>query len=267
MNRFSKVKISRTVLRDETVNNLDIAENMKKHRTNEKDSLFVSSASIFDYSVCICFIINKDLSQQKIESIAAFRSFFKESHIFFSAYEIPSNSEIRSMNYTSVVDLTVRDEYIRRNAYLEFFKRNKEIFDFMLVMDTDFLETPINATSLDCLNNIDEWDAVFANQSYKYYDIENLITNETKEYHEEVNIPKKNYIKKLLQYHIPRDLDPIPVKSAFGGMAIYRSSAITNNTEYKPDGHKSFNILVNKRMFIYPSLVLKTPNELASLYM
>ena len=267
MNRFSKVKLSRTVLRDETVNNLDIAENMKKHIKHGKDSLFKSSGSPFNYSVCFCFLIDEDLTQTKIESIASLRSFFKESHIFFSALGISPEAQVRSINYASIIDIPARDEYIRRNAYLEFFKKNKEIFDLMIVMDIDFLETPMNISSLDCFNKIDQWDAVFANQSYKYYDIENLITSETKEYHQENDNNKKNELRKILQYHIPKDSDPIPVSSAYGGMAIYKSSVLTNNLEYKPDGHKSFNTLINKRMFIYPSLLLKTPTELAVLYM
>ena len=267
MNRFSKVKLSRAVLRDETVNNLDIAENMKKHVKHEKDSLFNSMNAPFDHSVCICILIDEDLTQTKIESIATLRSFFKESHVFFSASGISSEAQVRSINYASILDISVSEEYIRRNAYLEFFNRNREIFDFMLVVDVEFLESPISISCLDCFNKLDNWDAVFANQSYKYYDIENLITPETKSYHEETDNTRKNNIQKILQYHIPMDSDPIPVTSAYGGMAIYKESALPDNIEYKPDGHKSFNILVNKRMFIYPSLVLKTPTSLATLYM
>jgi hypothetical protein len=137
-----------------------------------------------------------------------------------------------------------------------------------MVIDTCFLDTPIKISSLNCFKRVSEWNVIFANQSYKYYDIDNLLTSDTKPYHEEEDAEKKKVIKATLQYHIPSDVDPIPVSSAYGGLAIYKVTSLIPTAFYKTDGHKSFNILVNeKKMFIWPSLVLETPLSLALFYM
>jgi hypothetical protein len=266
MNRISKIKLSRTVIRDEHLNSLDVPKKIEIQQKNEKDTLFIESNAPLKFSACICMVLSGDLSYKKIDSLARLRSYFKETHIIFTASGLSEDALVRSVNYSTVIDLKTSEEYILRNAYIEFIRKNKDLFKFMIVIDDQLLENEIKLSSLNCFKMVDDWDAVFGNQSYKYYDIENLLTSETQPYHEEIDLAKKNELRRILQYHIPSDIEPIPVMSAYGGFAIYKIDMFPTNLEYKPDGHKSFNILFNKRMFIWTSLILRTPPSLSSLY-
>ena len=73
-----------------------------------------------------------------------------------------------------------------------------------------------------------------------------------------------------LKRHISKHADLIPVRSAFGGLAIYKTKHLTENS-YASDGHVSFNLKYYKsggnRMFLDPSLLLETPSENAYLYL
>jgi hypothetical protein len=134
----------------------------------------------------------------------------------------------------------------------------------MIVVDADrSLHNDLKPLYFNCLSNenIHKWNAVFANQSYKYYDIESLngsIFN--KDLTSLSDIEKKQVMKKY-QQHIPDDAGLIPVRSAFGGLAIYKTSILHESIKYRSDGHLSFNLELSKdvpKIYIDSSLVLES---------
>jgi hypothetical protein len=221
----------------------------------------------FPVNACICTLLKNDEENFSsiITNIRSLQKYFSKSFVVF----VESNSTDNTVEVFSKVDnalfihLDSASESAQRNAYLSFVVKNTRMFDVMIVLDTKIaIRKPINKSSFGCLSsaNYSQWDAVFANQSYKYYDIDSLRTKET------LSNPEKS---KSMKQHIPRDEKYIPVISAFGGLALYKTHQL-DKCEYKSDGHVSFNILYNRqcpRMFIDPSLVLETLEENAHLYL
>ena len=264
MQRFINLKISRTIIRDETTNNLNSEVNMKKYEYVQKTQLFYVEPANIDGKICICMLLNEDVTDEQIVKLTALRMFFKHTHIVFVTDSHVQTPVASTINYASI--LRIDGEVMKRNAYLAFFKENIAIFTHMMVIDLCSLE--LTSRSFNFFNSND-WDVAFANQSYKYYDIDNLISEETRSFHEETDLSKKKIIKRTLQYHIPRDTPPIEVLSAYGGLAIYKSGVIQSDFFYKNDEHKSFNLAINhitQKMFIYPDFVIETDKELAGFY-
>jgi hypothetical protein len=169
------------------------------------------------------------------------QSYFKKSFVVYVGEGKIDNNNSVSINATSN----------KRNAYLSFVVSNKQHFDLMIVLDDETAEL----SSFSCCSpeRLETWDAVFANQSYKYYDIDSLT-------------PKPNLPKRELQKHIPSNKPPIPVISAFGGLALYKTRFLSENM-YGPEGHVAFNTRFGgQRKFIDPSLLLITSSEKASFY-
>ena len=161
--------------------------------------------------------------------------------------------------------------YKNRNMYLSFVCDNKNIFDYMIVIEPHVsLWKPLSLTSFNFLKLKDntQWNAMFANQSYKYYDIENLVSKHINilEVSEE---NKKQFIKDK-QFHIPPNADYIPVDSAYGGFAVYKTHIIHDKIKYMDDGHISFNLKLfgtTSNMFIDPAFVIDTNPKNAHVYL
>lgn len=231
---------------------------------------------VFPLSACLCIPLKNDEANFDtiVNNIRVLQRYFSKSFVVF----VESGSTDKTADMFSKLDNTLfihldgANEAAQRNAYLSFVVRNNRVFDIMIVLDTHVsLKKPIDKTVLTCLSHAkySTWDAVFANQSYKYYDIASLrskdVTSDLSE------LPEDDRIQKIrsLRQHIPRDEKYIPVISAFGGLGIYKTRFL-EKCEYKNDGHVSFNVLFNKqsqKMFIDPSLVLETLEENAHLYL
>jgi hypothetical protein len=136
-------------------------------------SIKEQTESLFPYSVCICVTSSTDAEDIPaiLDRLNTIRKMFKKSCIIYvgkhEAYTNIQNSLYVYMENASEVQM--------RNAYLNIVVKNKSLFDVMMVIDPHIaLLRDIPQTSLDCCSraNFDSWDAAFANQSYKYYDIQ-----------------------------------------------------------------------------------------------
>jgi hypothetical protein len=105
---------------------------------------------------------------------------------------------------------------------------------------------------------------MFANQTYKYYDIESLVDDKKQVYRIDDMEVKQKKIKQY-QVHIPKNSGLIPVNSAFGGFAVYKTSVLDTGNKYTTDNHISFNLNISKaysKMFIDSSFIIETnPNN------
>ena len=231
----------------------------------------ISKRSIYKKRACICTVISSNENIENItQKIDQFNNVVSEVFIVYVlTYSSDEVIELLSTNNTLVLVLKDQEDALTkcRNVYLNFVIANKEFFDIMIVIDVDrSLHNDINPSCFTCLSNlnINKWNAVFANQSYKYYDIESLngsIFN--KDLSSLSDKEKKDVIKKY-QQHIPDDSGLIPVRSAFGGMAIYKTNILRSSIKYKSDGHLSFNLELSKdtpKIFIDSSLILESSEK------
>lgn len=229
----------------------------------------------YPFTVCICTILHNNQKDYEtiISNIRSFQRMFKKSFVVF----VESKSTDNTVELFSKLDnaLFIRMETTSteaecRNAYLAFVKRNSSLFDMMIVADVNIaFKKPISRDSLECFKKPNKWNAVFANQSYMYYDIKSLRSKECPSDLSELDEESRKIRIRTLRRHIPRDEKYIQVASAFGGLACYKTQFL-NACEYANDGHVTFNIRFNSvsnAMYIVPSLVLETLEENVSLYL
>ena len=111
--------------------------------------------------------------------------------------------------------------------------------DFVIVVDLDGVNKKLNTKEIHfSLSRKVTWAALSANQSGKYYDLLALRhkywcpNNVFDEYHwlREMMYWKKAKKRAIYEkmYRIPRNMGLIPVDSAFGGFAIYRTHYLLN---------------------------------------
>lgn len=236
-----------------------------------------SSTAKFPVSVGICALLkNNEMEFSNIVgNIRTLQSYFAKSFVIF----VESGSTDKTAELFSKVENSLfihldsdATEAEQRNAYLSVINNNVNLFNVMIVVDPKIaLMKPIDSSIFSCFvgSKYHSWDALFANQSYKYYDIASLRSKDCPSDLSELNEHERSAKIRSLKMHIPRDEKMIPVASAFGGLALYKTSYL-NRCEYKNDGHVSFNVLLyrqTKSMFIDPSLVLETLEENAGLYL
>ena len=132
--------------------------------------------------------------------------------------------------------------YIYKEAdYIKFILDNKFDFDLIIITDDELPELNLYPEM--------EWNALFANQTYRYYDVANWRSSTI------MNI----------QQHYPKDSGFIPVDSAYGGLAIYRSRSIQVFKTYPKDiVELNFRVLTHK--YLDCSLQLKTTDDKKKLY-
>lgn len=167
---------------------------------------------------------------------------------------------------------------IARNKYLQELRENSEYknIDILAVADFNGLNSKLTRESINSCFEIETWDACFANQSGRYYDIWALrhpiwSPNDCWQQHE--------FFRKYYRFpeyalslsirsrmiHIPLDNDWIEVESAFGGFALYKVASLAHG-KYEgisPDGqaiceHVPFHKTMRdnqKRLFINPKLI------------
>ncbi len=228
----------------------------------------------YPFTVCLCTILHNNQKDYEtiVSNIRSFQRMFKKSFVVF----VESKSTDNTVELFSKLDnaLFIRmdatsTEAECRNAYLAFVKRNTSLFDMIVVADVNIaFKNPISRESLECFKKPNKWSALFANQSYRYYDIQSLRTKECPSDLSELDDETRKTRVRTLRRHIPRDEKFISVVSAFGGLAIYKTQYLLA-CEYANDGHVTFNIrfnAVSKDMFIDPNLVLETLEENVSLY-
>lgn len=193
------------------------------------------------------------------------------------------SSEVPGLTFESLGDLQreIPDRIGRlrycRNRYIDFYRKNSNRFSEVMVVDFDIRNNRLKRDSIaNLLNENLDWDALFANQTGRYFDIYALREDEwcpgdcmaevrelveagtSKEEAREIAI--WNRMKK-----IPRASNRIKVDSAFGGLAIYKSwifDQFDYSTEMTPIGpqeseHVALNYKVRTaggNLYIHPRL-------------
>jgi hypothetical protein len=180
-----------------------------------------------------------------------------------------------------------------REIYVEFIKMNykNKKWEYVAVADLDGMNFKLSKKGVEsCFDSNIEWDGMMANQRFGYYDIyalraagwvENDCFLELKNLKESTTQPKIgkskaiNFIRLFLYFDNLRKVTIykkmkilrkrngfVPVKSAFGGFAIYKTKVFLNSSyesnNYNQSEHVNFHLLnssKNKRFFINPSLI------------
>ena len=175
-----------------------------------------------------------------------------------------------------------------RNFYQQQLQvRAEPQFSLSLIMDLDGPNMCLSAdTVLESLSKATfQWDGIFANQRQAYYDIFALRHDRWcpddcwEEVRRATTFPCRKRKARLAvekfvhsrQFRIHPDHPPIPVRSAFGGLAVYKTDAIKGSWYAARDKnfrltceHVSFNELLHEgkgKLFIVPSLLNDAPAE------
>lgn len=155
---------------------------------------------------------------------------------------LKSMSEETTLRYMSLGRLrnriNKRTERIAecRNRYIEEIRKNDDyaLIDFVVVADLDGVNGSLTAESvISCWQMKEDWDACFANQSKPYYDIwslrhetwspndcwsaYNFLVQDGINHFDALNASVDSRMIKIKESH-----QPILVRSAFGGIAIYK---------------------------------------------
>jgi hypothetical protein len=204
--------------------------------------------------------IEKTLKKD-IQNISTALEFFKEVHWFLVQSDSTDKSEqilseIKKINinfkYLSIDipenSYSFRTERlaIGRNKYLSYIRENIDPiqFPYIVIADFNLLNNKLSSEAVLSSWSRDDWDVVTANQSGRYYDIWALrhplwSPNDCWEQHEflkkYIKIPEivNAYSIKSRMLRIPKGSDWIPVESAFGGFAIYKSNFLMHSFFYE----------------------------------
>jgi len=236
--------------------------------------LFTSSHdNAIDKSICICMLLKNIEAQHQsiLSNISILQNLFRQTFFVFVLCGESKMTELtfNKINSSLLIQTFEIDEHKQRNLYLKFVLENKKSFNYMAVIDPlTCLITPLKPNSFDFFKSGVGFSAVFANQSYKYYDIESLVTDTVY-----VNLitdqEEKRSIIKSQQKHIHKESGNLIVKSAFGGFGIYNVAVLDPQNRYTTDNHISFNLKIsalNPDMFIVSSFVIETSPDNVSLY-
>jgi glycosyltransferase involved in cell wall biosynthesis len=118
-----------------------------------------------------------------------------------------------------------------RNMYISIFQEDFKKDTYLLLLDCD----EVNCNPVDeegFLSNfkypVNEWDAMFANQTKEYYDIYALRSEECPENYQDVLRRTGDEIYSLRRHQAvkPRDHPLISVTSAFGGTGLYHTEKL-----------------------------------------
>lgn len=166
-----------------------------------------------------------------------------------------------------------------RNAYLKYLRADSRLdkYEYVIMADFNNLNNKLNARAIESSFDNDSWDVVTANQSGRYYDAWALrhplwSPNDCWEQHvffrKYSKFPESaiTFSMRSRMLRIPRDSEWIEVDSAFGGLAIYKSSVLKSQSIYlgvtaggkRVCEHVPFHSalkLEGARIFINPALI------------
>lgn len=173
-----------------------------------------------------------------------------------------------------------------RNACLDEIRRHCPDYDHLLVVDLDdVLEKPLDGNAFrraaSWLDSNPDCTALFANAFPRYYDIWALrhpswcpgdcwhpIWERPPDRPFEAAKIEQVFVRQIV---LPPDLPPVPVRSAFGGLGLYRlSEALKASYRGEDDAgrpvseHVAFNGALadaGGRLFIFPALMVQAPSE------
>jgi hypothetical protein len=175
-----------------------------------------------------------------------------------------------------------------RNLCLQQLRARPEAeFPLIIIMDLDGPNIHLSANALlESVSNASfQWDGIFANQRQAYYDIYALRHDQWcpddcwEEIRRATTFPWRNRKARVAkekfvhsrQFRIRPEHPPIAVRSAFGGLAIYRTDSIKGSWYASRDKdwrltceHVLFNAQLREmggKLFIVPSLLNDAPME------
>jgi len=212
------------------------------------------------------FLVESNSSDDSLQALAGIKT-QNSNFDFVSIGNSYSSSEPRTIGMG-----------MARNRYLQELKENVNYKDveYVIVADLNNLNNLISEKSIASCFERSDWDACFANQTKKYYDIWALrhplwSPNDCWEQH--------NFLRKYWKFpelalyagvqsrmiHIPADSEWIKVDSAFGGFAIYKRIVLlgakysgTTNDGAPICEHVSLNLALSHmgyRLFVNPALI------------
>lgn len=235
--------------------------------------------------------IEKSIEKDIVRISAAFSDFL-EINWFLVESGSSDKSEEKLKNLSreipnfKFVSISIRNDVSRtekmadaRNEYLRFLRSDNNLTKYKYVVMADFnnLNKKLTYGAVQTCFKRDDWDVVTANQSGRYYDAWALrhplwSPNDCWEQHafyrKYLRFPESaiTFSMRSRMLRIPRNSEWIEVDSAFGGLAIYKSSVLKSQSVYSgvtPDGkrvceHVPFHSalkLNGARIFINPALI------------
>ena len=156
---------------------------------------------------------------------------------------------------------------ISRNEYLNYIKKNENLykFDYMFVLDADNVNNQLKFEDIKDSLNKEYWNAIFPNQKIFYYDIfalrieKYLEENFIEKIKNEIKNNKSKNLKKIFHdnftafFNLSNNFNErfINVKSAFGGLGIYKLEKILEFSYESFNGttceHVKFNKDINDK--------------------
>ena len=161
-----------------------------------------------------------------------------------------------------------------RNVYVKEMRENKlyKDVDFVAVVDFDIKNNRLRLNELKKLIGEQSWDAIFANQTGRYYDIYALrkkgwVENDCFADYKKFLINKSSQDAKELAIwskmrKIGKNSPLIPVDSAFGGLGIYRQNVFMNfdYSLLNEQIHESEHVSLHKKITDSNGLLFIVPN-------
>ncbi len=161
-----------------------------------------------------------------------------------------------------------------RNIYVKELRENKlyKDVDFVAIVDFDIKNNRLRLNELKKLIGEQSWDAVFANQTGRYYDIYALrkkgwVENDCFADYKKFSISMSSQDAKELAIwskmrKIGKNSPLIPVDSAFGGLGIYRKNVFMNfdYSLLNEQIHESEHVSLHKKITNSNGLLFIVPN-------
>ena len=193
------------------------AKNVEKKLDNFFHVMSSSFMNFKEVRYIVCESFSTDKTREKLESL-------QQSGFRLEILNPPQSSKSHDLRTARIAAAREAIRKRVKDAYSE--------FDLVVMADMDGVNRSLKSSIVDTIWDFSGWDAVFANQSFRYYDIWALRAkgwNESDCWEEFFELRKtlgdrkarKIAITKKMKRISPRSR-PIKVDSAFGGLGIYK---------------------------------------------
>lgn len=233
--------------------------------TIERDMTVIEQA-LQDFRSIKWFLVESDSSDFTIEKLKDISS-INENFSFVTLGKIQKAGQSRTVAMAKA-----------RNRYLEEIRENPDYLsiDILAISDFNGLNKKLTRDAVASCFEVNNWDACFANQSGRYYDIwalrhplwsPNDCWQQLSFYRKYYRFPEFALAASVRSrmIRIPQDSEWIEVDSAFGGFAFYRMDAL-GKAEYEGQTlegnaiceHVPFHAQMRKnqkRLYINPKLI------------
>lgn len=196
--------------------------------TIERDVISIENA-LGDFRSVMWFLVESDSEDTTLEQLKSLSS-ANDKFRFTTLGQIQNLGEPRTVGMAKA-----------RNRYLQELKENTEYqtVDILAISDFNGLNSKLAREAITSCFDVQDWDACFANQSGRYYDIwalrhpiwsPNDCWQQLDFYRKYYKFPELALAASVRSrmIRIPRRSEWIEVDSAFGGFALYRPEAIGN---------------------------------------